>query len=492
MFLHIGTPITCRKDSNLTCTTNSNNICYILKKEEHGNITTTRGCLNFGGIGSQDFCNAPWTSSQKVYCCHSDLCNEQEPENFTTSLTCQEDSGSNCTTKGENVCYIRKDLVTLSTGDRARVTKGCLNSGSEDFCARWEPTDKVYCCFTDYCNAQEPANLTLEISPGRDGNISNSTFTIPASPVPMGSPICPLTVSIIALAGGISLCVLSSIMLFITCCCIRKHKQCQPKVGSVTAMHMDASEMNCYLDTVDNSMSSGSGSGLPLLTQRTVAKAIQLEQVIGSGRSGQVYVGVYQCEKVAVKKFSTRDEQSWFRESEVYSKVGLRHENVLVFLASDMVSEDGSTELWLITQYHPHGSLYEFLASHTTDLVTTARMSLSVCRGLTYLHTHLHGFSTKPAIAHRDLKSKNILVKQNRECCIADFGLSVVEGQERFLVTSVQGSKRYMAPEILMGAIDLRRFESLVEADVYAFGLVLWEVCSRCELSKNGEYSLLF
>lgn len=58
---------------------------------------------------------------------------------------------------------------------------------------------------------------------------------------------------------------------------------------------------------------SGSGSGVALLVQRTVARQVQLEERIGEGRYGDVWRGVWQCDQVAAKIFSSRDERSWFR-----------------------------------------------------------------------------------------------------------------------------------------------------------------------------------
>lgn len=49
----------------------------------------------------------------------------------------------------------------------------------------------------------------------------------------------------------------------------------------------------------------------------------------GKGRYGEVWRGTWMGESVAVKIFSSRDEQSWFRETEIYNTVQLRHENIL-------------------------------------------------------------------------------------------------------------------------------------------------------------------
>ena len=64
------------------------------------------------------------------------------------------------------------------------------------------------------------------------------------------------------------------------------------------------------------------------------------------------FLGRWRGENVAVKIFSSRDEKSWFRESEIYQTVMLRHENILGFKGSDIISAGSSTQNWLVTQYH--------------------------------------------------------------------------------------------------------------------------------------------
>lgn len=69
---------------------------------------------------------------------------------------------------------------------------------------------------------------------------------------------------------------------------------------------------------LEHSLTSGSGSGLPLLIQRTMAKQISLSECIGKGRYGEVWRGIWHGENIAVKIFFSRDEASWSRETEIY------------------------------------------------------------------------------------------------------------------------------------------------------------------------------
>lgn len=230
--------------------------------------------------------------------------------------------------------------------------------------------------------------------------------------------------------------------------------------------------------------SSGSGSGLPLLVQRTIAKQIQMVASVGKGRYGEVWLARWRGEKVAVKVFFTTEEASWFRETEIYQTVLMRHENILGFIAADIKGTGSWTQMLLITDYHEMGSLHDYLQMTVLDPASLMVMAYSVSSGLSHLHIEIFGTRGKPAISHRDIKSKNILVKRNGECVIADFGLAVRYVAERNEVDIAPntrvGTRRYMAPEVLDETLNITHFDAFKMADMYSFGLVLWEMCRRC------------
>ncbi|UYV68387.1 ACVR1C, partial [Cordylochernes scorpioides] len=228
------------------------------------------------------------------------------------------------------------------------------------------------------------------------------------------------------------------------------------------------------------------GAGLPLLVQRSIARQIQLMEVIGKGRFGEVWRGRWRGEPVAVKIFSSRDERSWFREVEIYQTVMLRHDNILGFIAADNKDSGTWTQLWLITDFHENGSLFDYLSKTSIDISGMCKMSYSIANGLAHLHMEILGTQGKPAIAHRDLKSKNILVKANGQCAIADLGLAVRYHSRTNSVdippNTRVGTRRYLAPEVLDESINLANFDSFKRADIYAFGLVMWEIARCCNV----------
>lgn len=239
--------------------------------------------------------------------------------------------------------------------------------------------------------------------------------------------------------------------------------------------------------------SSGSGSGLPLLVQRTIAKQIQFEEKVGQGRYGTVWLAKWREERVAVKVFVTTEEASWFRETEIYQTVLMRHENILGFIAADIIGAKGYTQMFLITDYHKNGSLHDYLQMQRISPSDLHKLAYSLTAGLAHLHMEIFSKPGKPAIAHRDIKSRNILVKRDGQCAIADFGLAVKYNSElneiHIAPNTRVGTRRYMAPEVLDESLNPTQFDSFKLSDIYSVGLVFWEMARRCETTIPGTKS---
>ncbi|XP_007501976.1 bone morphogenetic protein receptor type-2 isoform X1 [Monodelphis domestica] len=225
---------------------------------------------------------------------------------------------------------------------------------------------------------------------------------------------------------------------------------------------------------------------------------LKLLELIGRGRYGAVYKGSLDERPVAVKVFSFANRQNFINERNIYRIPLMDHDNIARFIVGDeRFTADARMEYLLVMEYYPNGSLCKYLSLHTSDWVSSCRLAHSVTRGLAYLHTELpRGDHYKPAISHRDLNSRNVLVKNDGTCVISDFGLSmrltgnrlVRPGEEDNAAISEVGTIRYMAPEVLEGAVNLRDCESaLKQVDMYALGLIYWEIFMRCTDLFPGE-----
>ncbi|KAK2150729.1 hypothetical protein LSH36_393g02035 [Paralvinella palmiformis] len=393
--------------------------------------------------------------------CYCNVC-----QDLNNNFTCDLKPGSSCFAAVEVI-----DGVEEYTYGCLPPEEGTIMQCRGNLSPHKEPKGIACCNNSSFCNqGLVPIPVQATTTPSGVGNRS----------------LFEDNVTQIALLVSVTLCLM---LLIITIAFIYlRYRRKENRRGR----YLDAEdECTTYLppgeslkELIEQSQSSGSGSGLPLLVQRTIAKQIHLSHSIGKGRYGEVWKGRWRGENVAVKIFFTTEEASWFRETELYQTVLLRHENILGFIAADIKGTGGWTQLFLITDYHENGSLYDYLKAHVLDAEAMLHLAHSASCGLSHLHTEIFGTKGKPAIAHRDIKSKNILVKKNGTCCIADLGLAVrflSETNEVDIAPNTrQGTKRYMAPEVLDETLSRYHFDAFKQADMYAFGLVIWEIARRC------------
>uniref|UniRef100_A0A8D0PX29 Activin receptor type-1B n=1 Tax=Sus scrofa TaxID=9823 RepID=A0A8D0PX29_PIG len=351
-------------------------------------------------------------------------------------------------------------------------------AGKPFYCLSSEDLRNTHCCYTDFCN-----KIDLRVPSGHLKEPEHPSMWGPVELVGI-------------IAGPVFLLFLIIIIVFLV---INYHQRVYHN-----RQRLDMEDPSCEMclskdktlqDLVYDLSTSGSGSGLPLFVQRTVARTIVLQEIIGKGRFGEVWRGRWRGGDVAVKIFSSREERSWFREAEIYQTVMLRHENILGFIAADNKDNGTWTQLWLVSDYHEHGSLFDYLNRYTVTIEGMIKLALSAASGLAHLHMEIVGTQGKPGIAHRDLKSKNILVKKNGMCAIADLGLAVrhdaVTDTIDIAPNQRVGTKRYMAPEVLDETINMKHFDSFKCADIYALGLVYWEIARRCNSGGvHEEYQL--
>ncbi|KAL2096748.1 hypothetical protein ACEWY4_005955 [Coilia grayii] len=348
-----------------------------------------------------------------------------------------------------------------SSGTIRLVKKGCwlddFNCYDKQECVATEENPQVFfcCCEGNYCNAKF-THLPEAIAPA----------------VKIRPPPPPPSVLSVLVYALLPLCLLC-LLLLVGGWLYRQHK---PPYG-----HVDLSE------------ESGPASTSPL----EGLKPLQLLEIKARGRFGCVWKAQLMSEHVAVKIFPIQDKQSWQNERDIYLTAGMQHENLLHFIAAEKRGTNLQMELWLITEFHERGSLMDYLKGNAVSWAELCLMSESMSRGLAYLHEDMpyRVGEPKPAIAHRDFKSKNVLLKTDLTAVIADFGLAVrfEPGKPPGDTHGQVGTRRYMAPEVLEGAINFQR-DAFLRIDMYALGLVLWEVISRCTVIDGPveEYALPF
>jgi len=212
---------------------------------------------------------------------------------------------------------------------------------------------------------------------------------------------------------------------------------------------------------------------------------IVLHDIIGEGSFGRVWSATWQTSAVAVKEFVLAQAAyaggSIHRKDIIEEIVGeagimacLRHPKILQLYGCSLTAQ----AIWIVSELCTYGSLRQVLDDFSLQvpIELKLRMAIDIAEGMLYLHTRT------PPIVHRDLKSHNLFVVDvngSMQVRIGDWGSArAVAMSPNFSKTMTHGvgTTCWLAPELIKDAKGSERI------DVYAFGIVLWELATREEV----------
>uniref|UniRef100_A0A8R7ULC8 Protein kinase domain-containing protein n=1 Tax=Triticum urartu TaxID=4572 RepID=A0A8R7ULC8_TRIUA len=203
------------------------------------------------------------------------------------------------------------------------------------------------------------------------------------------------------------------------------------------------------------------------------------ETIIGKGGFGEVYKGVLQDgTTVAVKKFMCNVEENFAKELKVHCEIN--HRNVVRLIG--YCAEEKA--LMIVSEYISKGNLGDVLHHELIPITLDTRLRIAVecSEALRYMHSQMY-----TQVIHDDIKPANILLDDNFNAKISDFGISRLVNTDSTLFTEhVMGSIGYMDP-LFAGSGRLTW-----KSDVYSFGIVLVEFITKKKATiRNGEAGIV-